>query len=305
MRSVSLHSANHAFGVTKNRSLNRVSNMLVNRCPNLENLDVGCEPIKGATKPQIDDFFLEGRWPSLRSLSLRSMWCSTNGINAAASFLADHANLEVLHLDIGRSLNNSLVLLPNSLPRLRELKSSKEVATAILSCPADVIRPVETIKGVSLAGPMWDEKFAEALKKHDIKRLELVRFNDLDDIRKLVEYVPKLTWLDVGQRMNNKNGPLTVPNAAEWAEVLSKLPELTAFHGVHFFYESLPSDREVDATTHSDRSRIYKNNEIANVLAWRVPKLRRFDHWEDGSGKVVVVLRDGDKVKWEVRRAKT
>ncbi|TFK33068.1 hypothetical protein BDQ12DRAFT_716058 [Crucibulum laeve] len=68
----------------------------------------------------------------------------------------------------------------------------------------------------------------------------------------------------------------------------SNLPELTTFHGVKFFYE---------------------NNEIAGVLAWKYLTLRRMDHWEEGCGKVVVLLWEGAvgeeaKVKWDVRRVK-
>ena len=47
-----------------------------------------------------------------------------------------------------------------------------------------------------------------------------------------------------------------------------------------------------------------KNDEIAGVLAWRCPKLRRVDHWDDGGARVVVLLRDSDGVRWEVRRAR-
>ncbi|PPR05525.1 hypothetical protein CVT24_003268 [Panaeolus cyanescens] len=73
-----------------------------------------------------------------------------------------------------------------------------------------------------------------------------------------------------------------------------------------------------------ERSRMRKNDEIAGVLAWKCKKLRRVDHWEDGSGKVIVLLRERDgghvhgeegsvkgkgkerdgKVRWEIRRLK-
>ena len=86
--------------------------------------------------------------------------------------------------------------------------------------------------------------------------------------------------------------------------MLSPLQELVAFHGIHLFYDSLPPEKESAAITQSERSRVVKNNEIANKLAWKVPKLRRLDHWEDGSGKVVVLIREGEKVRWEVRRLK-
>jgi hypothetical protein len=86
--------------------------------------------------------------------------------------------------------------------------------------------------------------------------------------------------------------------------MLSPLQELMAFHGLRLFYDSLTPDKESDVLTHSDRSKVVRNNETANVLAWRLPKLRRLDHWEEGGGKIVVLVREGEKVRWEVRRTK-
>lgn len=47
-----------------------------------------------------------------------------------------------------------------------------------------------------------------------------------------------------------------------------------------------------------------KNDEVASVLTWKCPKLRRVDHWDESSGKVIVLLKEGDKIRWEVRRVK-
>lgn len=89
--------------------------------------------------------------------------------------------------------------------------------------------------------------------------------------------------------------------------MLAQLPELTAFHGARFFYEVAEGlgQAALSSATISDRSRIKKNDEVASVLAWKCPKLRRLDHWDENGGKVVVLLRDDDKAKWEVRRVKT
>ena len=54
----------------------------------------------------------------------------------------------------------------------------------------------------------------------------------------------------------------------------------------------------------SDRSRTRKNDEVASVLAWKCPKLRRLDLWDDASGRVVVLIRDAERVRYEVRRVK-
>ena len=90
----------------------------------------------------------------------------------------------------------------------------------------------------------------------------------------------------------------------EWATLLSPLSELATFHGVRFFYEVNSTGPSGPITT-SERSRLRKNEEIASMLAWKCPKLRRLDHWEEASMKVVVLIRDGEKVRYEVRRTKT
>ena len=83
------------------------------------------------------------------------------------------------------------------------------------------------------------------------------------------------------------------------------MPELATFHGVRFFYEVACTDSSAPTLSLSDRSRTRKNDEVASVLAWKCPKLRRLDHWEEGSGRVVVLVRDAERVRYEVRRIKT
>jgi hypothetical protein len=81
--------------------------------------------------------------------------------------------------------------------------------------------------------------------------------------------------------------------------VLSLLPELVTLHGVRFFYD-VPSD----PFNVSERSRVKKNDGTASILAWRCPKLRRLDHWDETSGRVIVLIREDDKVRYEVRKIK-
>jgi hypothetical protein len=96
----------------------------------------------------------------------------------------------------------------------------------------------------------------------------------------------------------------------EWSNILMNLPDLNAFHGIPFFYLVANLDASPMLGV-SDRSRFRKNDEIAALLAWKCPKLRRLDHWEEGSGKVIILLRKdgenvkyGEMVKYEVRRVK-
>ncbi|KAG5650139.1 hypothetical protein H0H81_000554 [Sphagnurus paluster] len=332
MTMMTLRSTSHVYGSTKQPNLSRISGIL-NHCPNLKSLDITYNSPRstsnaGSPRPSADDLLLYGRWTQLTSLTLTNVrYSPTTGLDSTSTFLSAHPNLEVLHLDIGTipsggsSTTPGLTLTPGSLPRLRELHANKEIATAVLACPSTHPRPLETIKGVRLSGTQ-DHTFLVHLKQRgrQVRRIELSGWGEMEDLRRLVEAAPNLTWLDVGRKQNTTaraNAHAVVTNTLEWATLLADLPELVAFHGVRFFFEvshqaALPG---VTATsTHismTDRSRIRKNDEVAGVLAWKCPKLRRVDHWEEAPGKVIVLVKDTpdrasekEKVRWEVRRVK-
>ncbi|KAI0674693.1 hypothetical protein C8Q78DRAFT_1067649 [Trametes maxima] len=327
LRKAGFHGTKSTFGASKNPDLAHVSSML-NICPNLDTLSISYVPRRGPGffNPVADDFLLCGRWSRLRSLTLTSLWCTPNaGLDAMSAFLLAHANLEVLHLDIafgtGGHTGNSGALTafkfpPNCLPRLKELKASRDFATALIGSPVDSAegRPLEVLKGVRLSGSPRDRVFLENLKLHagqTVHRLELAGWNEMEDVRKLAECLPKLTWLDLGKKegaaVGNPSGSSKQlasisSNSTEWATALANFTELTTFHGVRFFYEVASQDGA--ALTLSDQSRVRKNDEVASVLAWKCPKLRRLDHWEDGSGKVIVLVRDAERVRYQVRRTK-
>lgn len=229
------------------------------------------------------------------------------------------------------------------------------------------------VKGIRLTHAADTQQNADAfffnLRRFgiNVKKIELTSWHEMEDIRKLIDSAPRLTWLDLGKKggghdrpggsaaYGSSGGKLSTVNVNEWALLLSAAPELTTFYGVKFFYEvslqaqasianaaSMPSFGNGAASSNSysnstgtgtgpgsgsttshvnlnlmnlsmtDRSRIRKNDETASVLAWKCAKLRRVDHWEDGGGKVVVILKDGgdgkdkDKMapRWETRRVK-
>ncbi|KAF9222939.1 hypothetical protein BS17DRAFT_880907 [Gyrodon lividus] len=330
LRTIALRSTKHVFGSTKTPALARISEMLTS-CPNLESLDIEYEHRHGQGQqlPGADDFFLCSRWPGLRSLSLTNLRCSSaHSLESASVFLGVHANLEVLHLDLplDRSTTGGgpdLDLPPNSLPRLRELLCGRTIATAILSCPSDSPRPLEVIRDIKLSGSVWDQPFLTSLKAcgGTVKRFELAGWNDIDDIRRLVDCVPKLTWLGVNKRTSEVQpqhpirGKAAIPasvatNVAEWATVLAPLKELSTFVGVKFFYEVSTLTLATLATSSpmslspSELSRVRKNEKVASVLGNKCSKLRRLDHWEDAGGRVIVLSRDGNEVRWQVKRLK-
>ncbi|GJJ10677.1 hypothetical protein Clacol_004904 [Clathrus columnatus] len=297
LTSVAVRTARGTSRLSKHPSLEKIQTLLISHCPNLTTLRIGYDHRRPFI-PRADDFFTLGRWPNLRTLSLQNLWCSTqNGFEAATNFLAAHSSLEYLQFELGRI---QLDLPANSLPKLRELTCSRDVAVCILSCPRDneTIRPLESIKGLKLGGGR-DEALLRNITKYatSVKRIELAAYNEVEDVKKLAESAPKLSWLDVGKKSSNLTKPNAPASVNEWAIVLSSLPELTILHGVHFFYEFS------DVSSHSDRSRIKKNDEVASMLAWKSPKLKRVDY-SDGSGKVVILGKDGDRSRWEVKRLK-
>lgn len=296
LTSVAVRTAKNTTRLNKHPSLIRIQGLLIPHCPNLTALRVGYDH-RGPFIPRADEFLARGRWPNLRSLTLQNLWCSTHpGFDAATDFLAAHPLIETLHFELGRV---QLELPVHTLPNLKDLVCSKEVAVAILTCPMSngQRRPLESLKGFKLGGRR-DAALLQSIKGYpNLKRIDLLAFNEIEDVRKLTEVASKLTWLDVGKRFCTSakaSGPASVN---EWTVVLSSLSELTTFHGVHFFYEFS------DASSHSDRSRIKKNDEVASMLAWKCPKLKRVDYW-DNSGKVVILGKEGERLKWEVRRAK-
>ncbi|KIM35840.1 hypothetical protein M413DRAFT_32197 [Hebeloma cylindrosporum] len=402
MNTVIFRSTPHTYGSAKNPELGRLSAML-HQCINLKHLEViyiaprsnvSGTPTQGITprtRPLADEFLMYGRWENLTTLYLSNLRCVSP--EAPSSFLSAHRSLEVLHMDV--NVHAALVLTDGALPRLREIKASRDVVNAILVCPSEEKRPLEVIKGFKLSGSnsacqngpsgssrsIPDTTFLSNLRQcgSGIRRIELGGWHDMEDIRKLVGCVPNLQYLDVGRRLggaaahqhqnatstaNKAQGVAT--NMVEWAEVMSAMPELTAMHGVRFFYEvsaaamgtaalatastticpttdssfssfnpaSSPTpisgpakpQTQAQAQAHAhtlsmmERSRMRKNDEIAGVLAWKCPKLRRVDYWEEGSGKVIVLLRDREhvhahdeggkeregkfKARWEVRRVR-
>ncbi|KAF8828392.1 hypothetical protein HHX47_DHR4000467 [Lentinula edodes] len=354
LKVVTLQSTRHAYGSTKHPDFTRVKGML-NSCPNLVSLNISyIHPRSSSSQTLLsaDDLFLFGRWPSLTSLTLANLRFSSSSVNlsAASTFLFAHPNIEVLHLDISSTLNSStfhkqIVFLSNSLPRLRELRAHRDVVSTILACPNETgPRPLEILKGVKLSSSeMKNPLFFVNLRRFGshVRRVELESWNEMDDIRKLIDSVPKLTWLDLGIKgyghgRSGGGGGSYVPTV-NVNECLSSAPELTTFHGIKFFYEislqaqaslassyeslsngsssspassfaspSFSSSSSSSIGSSTDRSRIRKNDETASLLAWKCPKLRRVDHWDSDNGggsggKVIVIMNNSKDVVKDLR----
>jgi hypothetical protein len=191
----------------------RVQGLLISHCPNLTALRVGYDHRRPFI-PRADEFLSLGRWPALRTLSLQNLWCSTHaGFDAAATFLSAHPLIEILHLELGRV---QLDLPVGTLPNLKELMCGREVAVAILACPMDEgrTRPLEIVKGFKIGGGR-DDALLDSLKRYPgLRRIELLSFNEVEDVKKLADAAPRVTWLDVGKRSSSpaKAGAPAVPS---------------------------------------------------------------------------------------------
>ena len=224
---------------------------------------------QGTSRPLADELLMYSHWANLTSLVLTNLRCVSS--LAPSAFLSAHPNLEVLHMDISINMGTAstppLQLSPGSLPRLREIKASREVINAILECPLPPSvssRPLESVKGFKLSGngnntqqsssrSIPDTIFLSNLKQiaHTIRRIEMVGWHDMEDVKKLTACIPNVQHLDVGRRLGGATAnprhvsstekgvvaaaPAT--NMVEWAELLATLPDLMSMHGVKFFYE--------------------------------------------------------------------
>ncbi|KAF9789886.1 hypothetical protein BJ322DRAFT_1105756 [Thelephora terrestris] len=270
MTTVSVHSSCNM----KNPQLIYITGLLTD-CPNLQNLDIRYMSPGG---PIADEFYSTGSWKNLTSLTLNNLRCTAQGHRILAVFFSEHQNLETLHFDSQVAQISALAVhLPlDILPRLKELN-----------------------------GPDPDKAFLENLARigGEISRVELAGWKEMDDLRKLLDCVPKLTWLDVGNRRTSEYTPnkaVNAFNADDWATLLQRVPEIKTFFGVKLF-SPVPTVEKCSILSVSDRSKVKKNKETASRLASRCKKLRRLDHWDDGGSKVIILSREGNE-KYQVKR---
>ncbi|KAL1744886.1 hypothetical protein HDZ31DRAFT_37623 [Schizophyllum fasciatum] len=339
MKTMVIESTKHSYGAHRTPALFRARGML-DHCPNLEALTVTYARPRASTTnganalPDADDLFLYSRWPQLANFNLSRLHSSS--LDAFSSFLTYHNKLASLHLEgLSGAAATTLDLPAGALPCLRELHAPNEIATAILAAGTLDGQPhsLETLKGIRIdANSKGATAVLQSLREYggNVRHIELAAHRDVDDVRRLASCVPHIVWLDVGRRLaRGRVAPATtiphkgeaappVSNTAEWAAALAALPELVRLHGVRFFFEVSPGAaaantaasgaRNLNPATMNagisttDRSRLRKNDEVAGMLARKCPKLRRVDHWEEGGGRAIVLARDGERTRWEVRR---
>lgn len=179
----------------------------------LQSLDISyiAPPRSDFKYPIADDLYSSGRWKDLTSLTLNNLWCTRQGLNHLTTFLSEHGNLETLNFNPTGASTAALVLPQNTLPHLKELNADRDFVNAILSCDPEASRPLRTLKGIDLKGSESDQAFFENLARigGKITRVDLAGWGEMKDLRNFLQYVPNLTWLDVGH-----DGLGHIPNKA-------------------------------------------------------------------------------------------
>ena len=122
-----------------------------------------------------------------------------------------------------------------------------------------------------------DTVFLSNLKRiaHTIRRIEMVGWHDMEDVKKLTACIPNVHHLDLGRRLggatanprhvssNSEKGVAAAPatNMVEWAELLATLPDLMSMHGVKFFYEVSSVTSTTTSTAFNNYNTTYSNGQ--------------------------------------------
>jgi hypothetical protein len=242
------------------------------------------------------------RWPKLRALSLLIYSDGRLHSKAFTTFLDAHHAIEDLEWEYLPPEN----LSPGSLPRLRNLRGRDDTSAIVkilTDKPRDSPRQIESLGLIPL-----NAQFLQILQSIDatkLRKLELRFFESLVFIRKIADMFTFLTWLQVPsvnyiqayktathhrvQTVRYHIRSSGVFEAAktkfgnmlqdEWINILRFFRNLEVFHGVSFFSD--PSTEPPNG-----------NDEMAQYLVKTNPKLRRVDHWDTMSNKVVVLIRE-------------
>ncbi|KAF8805754.1 hypothetical protein BYT27DRAFT_7257988 [Phlegmacium glaucopus] len=263
----------------------RCGTMLIERCPNLEVLKLQyilyANP--NTNTVSVSPLLSGAPWNSLRELTLSGFnFVSTK----LSSHLASHPTIEVLSLT--GMLAQSLVLPPDTLPRLKHLSTTlgSMVTNSILDSTIVTPRPLECIMG-----PLLNDVFLDSLEQcgsgHNLKKLVTSSTHNPSRyfgrlIRRLSVIAPNLEWL--GIKVSGQIDHTLYP-------VFGRFPHLRTIQGVKFISSTCEPASE--------------NTEVIRTLATVCPDLRRIDGYMgtqlDGN-LTVIIERNGSHGTWSLRR---
>jgi len=247
---------------------------MLSNSPNLEELSIKLNHRECI----VSEIFDRCRWPKLKSLSLLIYSDGRLHSQAFSTFLEAHPTIE----DLEWEYLPPDKLSPQSLPRLQNLRGRDDTSAIVkilVDEPNNSPRQIESLGFIPL-----DVQFLHTLESIDaskLRKLELRFFDSLVFIRKIAGMFTFLTWLQVpavSYTQAYKAATNHRVETEEWIYVLRFFRNLEVFHGVSFFND--PTETSND------------NDQMARRLVNNNPKLRRVDHWDAMSDKVVILIKE-------------
>jgi len=246
--------------------------------------------LQSLTFPMEFSALADCHFPCLRKLVLTLQAGTTSRIDASrARFIEAHPTIE----DLQWFPVSSVTLTPGSLPALRRLSTTAQLALSILSDQTDPPRPLEYIHGLYVNPETISG--LEGVHGGTLRELRIAQYDDLQSLSKLAELFPALTSLETPSYATLPDG-VGIRRFApdDWFPVLSRFPNLEIFSGYGLW-------------TMIDRAalNVSRMEDTILKLAELCPKLRELECWAvDDNGddcKQIIISREGKEVKWKIQ----
>ncbi|KAI0302868.1 hypothetical protein B0F90DRAFT_1925019 [Multifurca ochricompacta] len=274
-------SVKHAAFLRHPPSVVQFSRVLHNS-PSLENLTI--EVYDWAF--DLRSLFHEVRFPHLRTLALE-IYARPEPTNARAlaEFLERTPTLQHVawyHLDPGP-------LSSGALPALRSLRADVPDSPGIAG---RALLPDSALVslGPICVTPRTMEAMEHMRRREMLRRLDVVSFESIPSLVRVVSLFPHLRWLRVPtvDYWHEHRTVTPVPiHPGEWVKVLDALPMLEIFRGVSIFRDP-------------DNSNVEENDVRARDILNICPRMRQVEHWDLDPTHVISLESEGDRVVWRV-----
>lgn len=221
--------------------LTQMTDMLVNRCPDLGDLNLwfGLDYNDKFPSANVEQLLATAKWPSLQKLALRSAKCTSETIHA---FLANHPTLDLLYLpyefDLGDDLNQRKPMLPN-LETLDCTSTQATVLIPLLENPAS-LKDAGTFKldDVEFYGhkdacdnTTQNDVFRQASTRLSLDRIKIEEATSPKVLERLAESSPELKILYVKHSIGVNDQDKV--SADEWIRALSKFKHVEDIYGIY------------------------------------------------------------------------
>ncbi|KAF8588163.1 hypothetical protein K439DRAFT_1630001 [Ramaria rubella] len=266
-------------------------------CHDLQDISIVMEEASSLDHHRtVDDLFVRGRWPKLRSFRLLDVQASEEDTlhTALGSFFAFHDAIVHLVFKFFVAIDHIGIPLAgdiqsHSLPMLSFLAADDWMVNLIMACPCSPPRMLETVGGLVLDEDFWNlSDQLDGINKLSVHAVQILSIQELEDLRLLAAVFPNVETLDL--RYVDMEEELWDPHSAtkrvmlhaEWAEILCHFPNLRFLHGFAFLVPDAETEKQ----------------EIIKWVADLFPKLEIFDSYNLGG--TIELYRGSDGPTWRI-----